>query len=643
MIFPYRQGSGSQRNRLLSVLLLGVFAYACTPDAQPVLDNPDGSRLDAGLTSDAGDRPDARRDATPDATPDANPCEPLTQCGSECVSLETSSRHCGACAAACEAPANASPSCSPSGCAFRCHAGFERNEGECVATVRLLWPPALSTVNSRQPPFRWQRPDSIGSVELQICRDRRCSSPLFTSSVAGDRARPLASLPEGWLYWRVLTPDAATPIWGFRVRANAPGRETASGAAPDFNGDGFGDVVVGAPLTDRSRGVVGVHYGSESGPSESADQIIYSPSARGIEFGATLANAGDLNGDGFADLAVSAPAWDEERGSIHLYLGRPLGFQSSADQSMEGTTSGGRLGHSLRGAGDVDGDGFADLLASSASELGIWSLSIYKGFGGGVNGSAEHVFTSAEGEELRAASAGDTNGDGFADVVIGALNPSTGTGRALLLLGSDEGLLSDSPLLLASDETTPGFGASVAGLGDINGDGYSDCAVGASGTETQPGSLYIWLGGPTGIAGTAIPMASPMDANRGFGHEITTVGDVNGDGIDDLVVAEESAEVSTWKAWLFLGSRAPLMAPTLSLPFEARASGSCRGCITWAGDSNGDGVDDLVVGTDSSDAGSGEVRLFGGDRGLGIEASPLRLLRQAATSGYGSTLARSDG
>ena len=136
------------------------------------------------------------------------------------------------------------------------------------------------------------------------------------------------------------------------------------------------------------------------------------------------------------------------------------------------------------------------------------------------------------------ATAGDVNGDGYADVVVGARGYSSSTGRAYVYLGGPGGLATTAATTLTGEATSDYFGCSVATAGDVNGDGYADVVVGARGYSGQhrAGVRVSGWGGASGLATTAATTLTGEAANDFFGSSVATAGDVNGDGYADVVV-----------------------------------------------------------------------------------------------------------
>ncbi|HKY32579.1 MAG TPA: VCBS repeat-containing protein [Candidatus Polarisedimenticolia bacterium] len=317
-------------------------------------------------------------------------------------------------------------------------------------------------------------------------------------------------------------------------------------ASGDFNGDGFSDIVVFHVIGSA----LSVYHGSSSGLSLSADWTMPGPQ----RYGHTVACAGDVNGDGFSDLAVGAPNFDDDEGSpddggVFVYHGSPSGLPDAASWIARGFRQ--YFPFSLASAGDVNGDGFSDLIAGapeySNGNPDGGDAYVYLGSPSGL--SASPVWTVGD-ERLTeefgysVAGAGDVNGDGYGDVLIGAPELDS-YGRAALYLGSATGLSTRPAWTSIGAQFNDRHGGSVAGAGDVNGDGYGDVVVGAPRNPLvfSSGRVSGYLGSPMGLSGSAQWVAGGSE----IGSLVAAAGDVNGDGFDDILAGSRET------GWIFLG------------------------------------------------------------------------------------------
>ncbi|TPW04991.1 MAG: FG-GAP repeat-containing protein [bacterium] len=241
-----------------------------------------------------------------------------------------------------------------------------------------------------------------------------------------------------------------------------------------------------------------------------------------------------MNGDGFSDVIVGAPTFDNgqtDEGRAYLYQGSASGLSITPDWTAEGNQASASFGIPVATAGDVNGDGFSDVIVGAGGfdngETNEGQAMVYHGAAGGLGTNASWA---AEGNP------GDVNGDGFSDVIVGAPTFDD-EGRAFMYHGSSGGLSLTSNWTAESGQVGSLFGGSVSTAGDVNGDGFSDVIVGASGfTNSQPdqGRAYLYQGSATGLSPTA-GWTAESDQAGGFGISVATAGDVNGDGFSDAI------------------------------------------------------------------------------------------------------------
>ncbi len=288
----------------------------------------------------------------------------------------------------------------------------------------------------------------------------------------------------------------------------------------DVNGDGRDDLLIGAPgdssAGDRA-GAAYLFYGAAAGSSalSEADARLFGGHLKDYA-GAAVASLGDHDGDGFADLAVGAWGYDTNgaaSGAVHVVLGPVYGDVdlARADATVVGAARGDKLGSALAEAGDLDGDGYGDLLVGAEGEDSGGDLAgaAYLFYGpvlDGVSASEADLSIIGAGRDERAGAslsvAGDIDGDGWTDLAIGAPGSSVGgsaSGAAYLISGTGEGTvdLATDALCFAGAASLDNAGLAIAGPGDMTGDGLDDLAVGAEGSAlggTGSGAVYLISG-----------------------------------------------------------------------------------------------------------------------------------------------------
>jgi len=292
----------------------------------------------------------------------------------------------------------------------------------------------------------------------------------------------------------------------------------AISSAGDVDGDDLPDILVGVANNDYNgagAGVTYVVYGVVSGSFDlaMADGLLAGQSAGDLA-GSSVAAAGDMNGDGQDDVLVGAPGHDGlhmDGGAVYLVHGPIAGTLNlfSADASLTGGP-GSSVGCSVSSAGDVDGDGNLDVLVGACGDHEAFqdagaAILVYGPVAGEIDLSVAdtRLLGESEGEEAgtSVAGVGDTNGDGFDDLVVGAPSHEVGgddVGAAFWIQGPVSGsrFLSSGSVTYFGETQDGQAGISVSAAGDLNADGYADIIVGADRVDGWDGAAYLIYGGP---------------------------------------------------------------------------------------------------------------------------------------------------
>jgi hypothetical protein len=379
-------------------------------------------------------------------------------------------------------------------------------------------------------------------------------------------------------------------------------------SAGDVNGDGYADVIVGAPGNDAAGTDAGRAYVYYGGPAADAiPDLTLTGAAAGDNFGVSVSSAGDVNGDGYADVIVGAPG-NFEAGWAFVYYGGPSA-DAIADLTLTGEAET-AFGRSVSGAGDVNGDGYADVIVGAPAPNYRIDPSLSQAFVyyGGPGADAVADVTLSGGLEAlddfgtSVSSAGDVNGDGYADVIVGADDAgSGGAGYSGVFYG---GPAMDTKMDLFLHDGNWSFGSEVSSAGDVNKDGYADLIVG-----TLVGRADVFFGGPISPANgdsTGSPAADLVpdvilttgNASGYFGSAVSSAGDVNGDGYGDVIVGEPLN--GPGKAYVYYGGLVMDASADAVLSGET-AGDAFGGSVKSAGDVNGDGLADVIVGAYGND------------------------------------------
>ena len=396
--------------------------------------------------------------------------------------------------------------------------------------------------------------------------------------------------------------------------------------AGDINGDGYSDVISGADLSDAgglNAGRVYLYLNSMTG-ADIADEFFTGAAADDF-FGYSVATAGDMNGDGFNDIIVGAPynnAGGSAVGRTYIYFGGII-LNNTADVVLTGTVSSELFGYSVSTAGDVNSDGYSDVIVSAVGNnaLGSFTGRVYVYYGGiNVDTVADVIMTgAASGDQFgkSVSSAGDVNGDGYSDVLVGAnLNDSAGlsSGRAYIYLGGST-MNNIADVIISGAATGNQFGISVSSAGDMNGDGFSDVIVGewlndAGGINA--GRAYIYFGSISmnNVADITFTGAAENDQ---FGQSVSSAGDVNGDGYSDVIIGAPNNDAggsNAGRGYIYFGGYIPDNVPDVTLT-GITVNDNFGFYVSNAEDVNGDGYDDVIVGTPYDNTGGTEAgRVF---------------------------------
>ncbi len=403
----------------------------------------------------------------------------------------------------------------------------------------------------------------------------------------------------------------------------------------DVDGDGFDDVLVGAwrSATGATRTAAAyLLYGpvTAGGDLARADARLLGPGA-GADTGYAVSGAGDVNRDGLADILVGG--WRNDTGgtgagAAFLLYGPVSGDLSLdlADASFVGEEEEDAAGYAVSGAGDVDGDGFADVLVGAPDQIGNADPGVVYLLRGPLAGDldlglADARFDGEQRDDLAGsavAGAGDVDGDGFDDVLVGASHHDGGgpsAGAAYLLCGpldADRRLsLADARLL--GEEPGDLAGYAVAGAGDVDGDGAADLLVGAPQSDdggVSAGAAYLLYGPVEGDLDLSLADARLRGGEAGAfaGYDVSGAGDVDGDGFDDVLVGvaeDDSGGPDAGAACLLYGPvGAGLDLALADARFEGEDAEDHAGkSVSGAGDVDGDGFADLLVGASHDDDG----------------------------------------
>jgi hypothetical protein len=554
-----------------------VFAAACGGRSAPyAVQPPDASA-------------DAKADAPHDAAMDVAPAD---------ASADTRS----------DAPIDAPPDVAPP------DSGSDSGDAcapSGVGAPTPMAPLSTATVTSQQPTLHWQLAPASDGAQVEICHDRVCSRPVVTFLAPGTSGQPPMPLAAGVYFWRLHGTSngcvgiASSPTWEVFIGALSAPVDTSWGSVPDVDGDGVADAVTGLPSTADAGGVVYVYKG---GPQQLVPVTTIAPPAGEAsppDFGRTVAGAGDIDGDGFPEVLVSSyyDVWMYHGGAGGLSTEATLVLPPLPQMPNEWRVYG------LAGVGDVDGDGYGDVAVGTINNvtIGGW-VTIYRGGPAGLTASPTQLVIGdwTFGNTLAAT---DVNGDGYADIL------AAGTQGVYVFEGGPGGPR-NTPILIPVTQLQSN-GSSVASAGDVNGDGYGDVlSVDQPFRSSAVPEALLYFGSAVG-PGTQ-PVVTGAPGNSAAVGTAAGVGDVNGDGYADFVLTGYYYGSTFYLA--LGGAMGPsLVSQSWKLPTFA---GGAYVTFVGAGDVNGDGLDDMLIGA----WGASSSVVYLGDKTNGLQAAPSQTL-----------------
>lgn len=486
----------------------------------------------------------------------------------------------------------------------------------------------------------------------------------FSDLIASAPAQSEGNTNEGKVYLYLGSAGGLSSVESWTAQINLDnanfGETIASG---DINHDGNADLIVGAPrytdsITGNTVGAIFVYYGN--GTSFGATPNVTFKGNNDWEyFGGGLLCA-DINGDSFAEIIVSSIYFDgtfTDEGKVYVYYGTSYGIETTPSWSKLGGSSEATFGLGMA-VGDVNKDNTPDLFLSGGWETNgqTYEGKVYAFHGSlrGLNTGYTLRFNYPQASSqfgYAIANAGDVNGDGYDDLIVGAYNYDNGQtneGAAFLFLGSSTGISNTTPAwIFESNQASAQLGFSVAGNCDFNKDGYKDVIIGANlfdNVQTNEGRVFVFYGSASGLPTTASWTAEPNVASAQFGYAVACVGDINNDTYDDLLVGAPNLKTTLnneGKAFLYKGSSTGLAATAAWSYVGGLASANFGKSVSGAMDINNDGFKDIMVGAPAYKntlTGEGAVFIFKGSSTVPQTTPTWSLFGGVTSAAFGTSI-----
>ncbi|MCK4421240.1 FG-GAP repeat protein, partial [candidate division WOR-3 bacterium] len=448
-----------------------------------------------------------------------------------------------------------------------------------------------------------------------------------------------------YVYYGSPTGLSTTPDWSVESNQSAAFFGISVSTAGDVNGDGFSDVIVGAnsyTVDQANEGIANVYHGSTTGLSTTPDWTGESNQVN-ASFGFSVSTAGDVNGDGYSDVIIGALYYDNgetDEGRAYVYFGSSTGLSSLPDWIDEPNQEAAYYGWSVSTAGDVNGDGYSDVIVGAPyydnGETNEGAAFVYFGSSSGLSITPDWTGESDQADSrygYSVSTAGDVNGDGCSEVIVGAFYYDNGEydeGAAFVYYGSSTGLSSTPDWTGESNQIDAYYGRSVSTAGDVNGDGYSDIIVGANhynNVELNEGRAFVYYGSSSGLSTTPDWTGEPNQGDAEYGWSVSTAGDVNGDGYSDVIIGVwyyTNGETNEGAAFVYYGSPDSLSSSPDWMDESNQADAYFGVSVSTAGDVNGDGYSDVIVGAhyyDNGQTNEGAAFVYYGS-GTGLSTTP---------------------
>jgi len=452
--------------------------------------------------------------------------------------------------------------------------------------------------------------------------------------------------------------------------------------AGDVDGDGYDDIIIGAYGKNSNKGIAYVIYGGETSSFLDIDlsQTTLDPHTTGFTIaggtyyylGYSVSTAGDINNDGYDDIIIGAHAYSSSTGAAFVIYGgerssmQNIDFNSGAILNpsttgfkITGSAGGDCLGRSVSTAGDINHDGYDDIIVGAygwsgqtgaayviyggeKSSMSNWDFSVGAMLSPHTTGFMMKGSASSDQLGWSVSTAGDVNKDEYADIIVGANGKRSASGAAYVIFGGEKSSMSDldwstttvtpsvNGFMLIGPSGNNQLGISVSTAGDINNDGYADIITGAYRWSSNTGAVYVIYGGErSSMLNYDFDAPSALDplttgfimtgntASTYFGWSVSAAGDMNKDGYNDILVGAYGESSSRGSVYVIYGgekssmkhlvfSSETLDPSSTGFIITGNANSDQFGfAVSVAGDINNDGYKDIIIGANTKSSNKG--------------------------------------
>lgn len=373
----------------------------------------------------------------------------------------------------------------------------------------------------------------------------------------------------------------------------------------DVNGDGYQDFAIGAVFKSSEAGKIYVYLGGATIPTTPSYVIT---DGAGGQLGGRIAS-GDVNGDGYSDIIASHIYFNSNAGKVYVYYGGPTPSTTVNVTLLGESIPNGLLGYFVASA-DLNNDGFSDVIATAPNAPASNQGRVYIYYGGtNMDAVVDQTITGdVNGGFGWALQTDDFNNDGNQDLAVGSPSFNGYAGRVSLFYGTGSGINTTAGLTFSSEGSNHQFGSNITSL-DFNGDGYADLVVGAPFAQGRAGKVYVFFGGSSMDATPDLTQIGTNTSDPLYGNKLANAYDINNDGYEDLLASEQNLNNQRGVVYVYYGGSSPNLSPDYVI--NGTVNQEWLGArLAGVGDVNNDGRNEFLIGGELFNAFTGRAHLY---------------------------------